>query len=144
MNSIATAYITDFHKLIWQGRSDAIYLKLAKVVTVVMGVFGTLTAIWIALTNVDFIFDLFQEILGVIGGSLAGVFALAIFFKRSNSNGALVGIIGGALITLFVKYFTDLNGYLYGAVGVLSCVLIGMLVSLMFQKKEPVNIASAE
>ncbi len=131
MNSISTAYVTDFHKSIWPNLKDQTYLKWARVVTVIMGAFGTLTAVWIALTNVGFIFDLFQEILGMIGGSLAGVFALAVFFKRSNSTGAIAGTIGGALLSISCRYFTEINGYLYGAVGVLGCIVIGLLVSSM-------------
>jgi len=135
MNSIATAYITDFHKRFLPVKSDSEYLKMAKYVTVLMGAFGTLTAIWIASTDVDFIFDFFQEILGVIGGSLGGVFALAVFTKRANATGAITGTLCGALITILVKNFTDVNGYLYGAIGVISCFLIGYLVSVLFGNK---------
>ena len=99
-----------------------------------MGAFGTVTAIWIALADVKFIFDFFQQLLGMIGGSLAGVFALAVFTKSANPTGALVGTIAGAVITFLVKSFTDVNGYLYGAVGVISCFLIGLLVSIVISR----------
>ncbi len=136
MNSIATAYITDIHSHFWPDLTDARYLRLAKYVTLLMGLFGTMTAIWIALTEVEFIFDFFQEILGMIGGSLAGVFVLAVFSKWANATGAITGTLGGALVTILVKNFTSLNGYLYGGVGVVSCVLIGLAVSRFTQKKQ--------
>ena len=139
MNSIATAYITDIHKYLKPGLGDREYLKLAKIVTVIMGVFGTLTAIWIAATEVGFIFDLFQKLLGMIGGCLAGVFILAIFSQRANAIGVIIGTLSGAGITFIVSRLTDVNGYLYGAVGVLSCVIIGFLSSLLFpnSKSQP-------
>ena len=66
--------------------------------------------------------------------------ALAVFFKRANSWGAVAGTIGGAMVTMIVKNTTDINGYLYGAVGVVSCVLIGLLVSaFMPSRKENVT-----
>ncbi|NND08401.1 MAG: sodium/solute symporter, partial [Saprospiraceae bacterium] len=139
MNSIATAYITDFHKQIWPGSTDRQYLRLARFVTILMGIFGTITAMWIAVSSVGFIFDFFQEILGMIGGSLAGVFALAVFFKRANAWGAVAGTIGGAMVTLIAKNTTDINGYLYGAVGVVSCVLIGLIVSSIFSNTDDEN-----
>lgn len=135
MNSIATAYITDFHKRLWPGRSDHAYLRIARYTTILMGVVGTGTAMWIAASKVGFIFDFFQEMLGMIGGSLAGVFILAIFTKSANAPGAIAGTFAGATITLLVKYYTELNGYLYGAIGVLSCVVIGWIMSHFFKDK---------
>jgi Na+/proline symporter len=137
MNSIATAYITDLHKHFWPGDSDKRYLLLAKYVTILMGLFGTCTAIWIATANVEFIFDFFQEILGVIGGSLGGVFALAVFTKRANARGVIIGTIVGALVTILVKNYTHVNGYLYGAIGVITCFVVGYLVSLTGDRRPP-------
>jgi SSS family transporter len=139
MNSIATAYITDIHRYLKPGLRDGEYLKLAKTITVVMGLFGTLTAIWIAATEVGFIFDFFQKLLGMIGGCLAGVFILAIFSQRANSTGVVIGTLSGAGITFLVSKFTDVNGYLYGAIGVLSCVIIGFVFSMIFpdSKSQP-------
>jgi SSS family transporter len=135
MNSIATAYITDIQKRFNKSSSDAHSLKLAKWITVIIGFAGTGSAMFIAATHVDFIFNYFQEILGVFGGGLAGVFVLAIFIKKANATGAIVGVLGGAAITWLVKYNTDISLYLYGAVGVISSVLIGYLVSIIFPGK---------
>nr|MBI1232293.1 sodium/solute symporter [Cytophagales bacterium] len=131
MNSVATAYITDIHKRFFSSWNDKKNLNLAKIITVIMGVFGTVTAIWIAVTEVGFIFDLFQKLLGMIGGCLAGVFILAIFTQRANASGAIIGTLSGALITFLISYFTAVNGYLYGAIGVISCVTIGYFTSIL-------------
>lgn len=132
MNSIATAYITDIHKYFYPLWNDKKNLNLAKAITVIMGFFGTVTAVWISVSQVGFIFDLFQKLLGMIGGCLAGVFILAIFTQRANATGAIIGTLSGAFITFLVSYSTNINGYLYGAVGVISCVTIGYLSSLFF------------
>lgn len=134
MNSISTAYITDIHKYFNPRLGDWEYLRLAKMIRAVMGVFGTLTAMWIAGFEVGFIFDLFQKLLGMIGGSLAGVFVLVIFSQKANATGAIIGTISGAAITFLISRYTDVNGYLYGAIGVLSCVLIGFAFRLLFPK----------
>ncbi|WP_375584027.1 sodium/solute symporter [Cyclobacterium xiamenense] len=134
MNSIATAYITDVHSFFNPDSNDRQRLHLAKIITVLMGLFGTLAAMWIASSEVGFIFDLFQKLLGMIGGSLAGVFVLAIFTQRANATGAISGTLCGAGITFLVSRFTDVNGYLYGAIGVISCFAIGYVVSLLFPR----------
>lgn len=136
MNSIATAYITDIQKRFNADSSDAHSLKLAKWITVLIGFIGTCSAMLIAATHVDFIFNYFQELLGMIGGGLAGVFMLAIFTKRANATGAIVGVLAGAALTWMVKNNTDVSVYLYGAVGVVSSVMIGYLASLLFPGKK--------
>lgn len=135
MNSIASAYITDIHSRFRKGTRDSDNLRLAKWITIFIGVLGTSSAMFIAIANVDYIFDYFQEVLGLFGGGLAGIFILAVFIPRANSIGAIAGLFGSALITWGVKNQTDITGYLYAAVGVISCVLIGYFMSLAFGKK---------
>ena len=134
MNSIATAYISDFYKHFKLGLPDKKYLLRAKEITILTGVFGTGTAILIAKADVGFIFDFFQELLGTIGGTLGGIFVLAVFFKRSTSTGVLYGAAAGVMATIAMKSFTEVNGYLYGAIGVISCVVVGLLFSLRSNK----------
>ncbi len=135
MNSIATAYITDIQKRFNKDSSDKHSLIMAKWITVIVGIIGTGSAMFIAATHVDFIFNYFQEILGVFGGGLAGIFVLAIFTKRANAKGAIAGLIGGAALTWLMKYNTNISLYLYGAVGVVSSVAIGYLISNLFPDK---------
>src|SRR5699024_1549825 len=104
MNSVATAYITDIHKYFWPGMEDHIYLRKAKHITVFVGVFGTVSAMLVAALDVQLLFDLFQEIIGVFGGSLAGLFILGIFTQRANAKGVVYGFFAGFLITIMVRY----------------------------------------
>lgn len=133
MNSITSAYITDIHARFRRNTSDQGNLRQARWLTIWIGVVGTGSAMWIAAANVEFIFDFFQEVLGLFGGGLAGIFILAVFLPRANGAGAIAGLFGSALITWLVRSQTDITVYLYGAVGVVSCVVIGYVVSLMSQ-----------
>lgn len=139
MNSISTAYVVDIHKHFKKGGTDLENLRLAKWVILIVGILGTGSAMLIAIADVEYIFDHFQALLGLFGGGLAGIFILAIFVRRANSIGAISGLFGSALITGLVKSQTDISGYLYGAVGVISCVIVGYVVSLMFYKKSKSN-----
>ena len=84
--------------------------------------------------NVRFAFDLFQEVLGILGGSLAGVFILGIFTKRSNAPGVIMGLIGGVVAVWWVKTNTSVSVYLYGAISIIACIMVGFLSSLFFPK----------
>ncbi|GAA5221526.1 sodium:solute symporter family transporter [Membranihabitans marinus] len=143
MNSISSAYVTDIHPKIAGALSDAQNLRLAKSITIFIGVIGTASAMLIAIADVDYIFDFFQEMLGLFGGGLAGVFALAIFVKRANATSAIIGLLGSAMVTYLFKTQTDITGYLYGAIGVISCVLIGILLSFIIPTKTTASVATA-
>lgn len=53
--------------------------------------------------------DAFLTILGLFGGSLAGVFALGIFTRRAHAVGAVVGIATSVLTLFFVQTFTSVH-----------------------------------
>ena len=81
------------------------------------------------------LWDIFIKILGLFGGSLAGLFALGIFTRRSNGPGALVGAVASALTLYLVLSFTRINLFLYGAIGVTVCFVVGYLASLLILVK---------
>ena len=134
LNSIATSYISDIHCRFYPQISDPSKLKLAQQITMLMGIVGILIAAAIAALNIEFIFDLFQEVLGIVAGSLAGIFILGIFTKRANSYGVVLGIITSILVVSIVKNSTDISLYLYGAISVVTCVIVGYITSLVMPK----------
>src|SRR5690606_7696830 len=105
----ATSYISDIHCRFYPEISDRSKLKLAKQIIVLMGMLGMTIAAAIAMLNIEFIFDLFQEVLGIVAGSLAGVFILGIFTKRANSYGALMGIIISVFVVFIMKNNTGIS-----------------------------------
>jgi SSS family solute:Na+ symporter len=70
-------------------------------------------------------------VLGLFGGGLAGVFALGIFTRRAHGTGALIGLVAGSALVLWVQQYTRLHFFLYAAIGIAGCFLLGYLVSLM-------------
>lgn len=139
MNSVAAAYSTDLHFRLRPGRTDARRLRVAKNTTIVAGVFGISSAMIIAALDVQFIFNLFQEVLGIFGGSLAGVFMLGIFTSRANRYGAGAGFIMGVALVLLAKEFTQISVYLYGAISIVGCFVTGYLASLLFPSSKVIT-----
>lgn len=136
MNSISAAFVTDIYPRFGLRTDEGHNLRTAKLVTVVVGVFGVASAMLVAALNVQFIFDLFQQVLGIVGGTLAGVFILGIFTSRANARGVIWGIAFGFTSVWLTKSYTDLSIYLYGAISVVTTVLMGYLVSLLSSHKK--------
>jgi len=74
--------------------------------------------------------------LGLFTGGLGGVFLLGMLTKRASGKGAVFGIIGSGLVQWGIVQFTNLNLLLYTMTGLLSCVIIGYLVSLVLPEEE--------
>jgi solute:Na+ symporter, SSS family len=131
MNSIATAYVTDFHRRLWPGRSDAGYLRVARGVTLAVGVVGAGVALVMANTDIRSIYATFLEVLGLLGGTLSGLFMLGIFSRRASAGGALVGAVASAVVVFSIRLNYPLNVYAYAPIGLTTCVVVGYLVSLV-------------
>ncbi len=129
LNSISAALVTDFFVRFRPTSSERKRLVLARWLTAGLGTLATATSIALATFDIGSLWDTFQGMMGLLGGGLAGLFALGMFFRSANGSGALAGALSSVLILYWVQQHTDLHFFLYGAVGVLSCVLIGVAAS---------------
>ena len=131
LNSVATAIVTDFYRRFKAGVDDHDCLRLARALTVVLGVVATGASLVMASMDVRSLWFLFTKILGLLGGGLAGVFALGVLTRRATGPGALVGAIAGSTLTVFVWKYTAVHFFLYAAVGIVTCFVVGYVASLV-------------
>jgi len=136
LNSIVAALITDFFRRFSPTTPEATCLRLARWLTVALGIFGTGIALIMAGSDIGSLWDTYLGLLGLLGSGLAGLFILGIFSKRSSGAGALVGAMASAAILWWVQKHTSLHFFLYAVVGVTACVAIGWIASLVLPKRE--------
>ena len=79
INSAATSYCEDIHFRFWNSRKK---LNLARLATLLIGIIGTLSALFMAEFEIKSLWDIFQKILGLIIGSMSGLFVLGVFLKK--------------------------------------------------------------
>lgn len=133
MNSVTTVIMRDFYPLFSR---DSDNLSEAKFITAVVGLIGTAFALLMAGVEIKSMFDLWMEILALVGGGFGGVFMLGMFSKRANQWGAIIGALSSIFITLLVKSQSDVHFMLYSTVAVASCVIIGYISSLLIGSGE--------
>lgn len=132
MHSIATAFTTDF---LSKDRDSKSLLKLAKRITLILGVLGTVSAIYIASQDSKNLWDTLMGYVGLILGTLGGLFTLAIFTNRTASVHAWTGVIVAAAVLYYVKFHTNAHTLTIGAVGTVTCFLSGWIASLIIPAK---------
>ena len=131
MNSTATTIVTDFMRPLHACKTERGYLKAARFCTFFIGVLGTLFALCFVNPEIKSLFDTFIMVIGLFMGVLGGLFVLGAVTQRANATGALVGAVVGACVMFWTWRFTAINGYLYTAIGIGTCVVVGYLTSLM-------------
>ncbi|MBN2579519.1 MAG: sodium/solute symporter [Pirellulales bacterium] len=125
LNSLATCWVTDFHRRLKPDSSDRANLRLARWVTLLVGAVMTGVACLMVRLNIESLWDSFIALLGLAGGALAGLFALGIFTRRANGSGALCGAFTSIVVLYLVKQCTELHFFLYGGIGIFVCVAVG-------------------
>ncbi|MCE5252492.1 sodium/solute symporter [bacterium] len=139
LNSTATAVVTDFYRRFSDTVTDRFCLNLARLLTVLLGGIATATALIMVQFNISSLWDMFLKIIGLFGGSLAGLFMLGIFTKRAQGQGALAGFIISIIIQYLIQSFQAVHFLLFGVTGIISCFIAGYLASLFFPAPESSN-----
>ena len=131
MHAITTATVTDFYRRFRPNHNDSRYLKLSRWLVFLVGILGTGIAMIMAYSGIVSLLDAFMTLLGLLGGGMAGIFLLGILTRRTHGGGAFLGAITSAIIVFAVQEYTSMHFLLFGAVGLVSCMLVGYLVSLV-------------
>ncbi|MBN2296556.1 MAG: sodium/solute symporter, partial [Pirellulales bacterium] len=131
MNSMATVITTDFYRRFRTNVSDHHCLALARWLTALLGILGTALAMYFAFLRTMSMWDHYIKIIGFFGGGLAGLFIAGIFTRRIHGPGVVVGMFTSAAVLYLVRTYTDVHFFLYAGIGIVSCVTVGYIASLL-------------
>jgi SSS family transporter len=131
MNSTATTIVTDFLRPVSLLKTEKGYLSAARLITFTTGVLGTLLGVIFVDPEIRSLFDAFIKVIGLFMGVLGGLFMLGMLTQRATGRGAVIGAAAGSLVMMYLWRFTDMTGYFYTASGVLSCLLVGYVASVL-------------
>jgi Na+/proline symporter len=136
MHSIATSLVNDVHGKLRPNADDMQRLRMARILTVAAGLFGTLSAVLISKMDAGSLWRLILLLVGLFGSSLCGVFLLGVFTQRASTGGVTVGVVASILSLIMLRTLAiPVHGFLTAAVGVLSCVVVGYVASLVMPRQ---------
>ncbi|MFQ5741603.1 MAG: hypothetical protein ACE5JX_21610, partial [Acidobacteriota bacterium] len=114
--------------------SSGHYLWVSRLATLLWGLFAV--AVALRTGQLGSLIEAVNQIGSYFYGSLLGVFLLAFLFKWTNGTGAFWGLIAG-MATVFMVSFSDLSWLYYNVVGALVVILVGVMVSLGWERANP-------
>jgi solute:Na+ symporter, SSS family len=132
MNSVATVVCEDFYRLFRPESTDRQRLVFMKVVSLLVGVVGTLTALYMAGKSIRSMFKTWNLVCALLGGGFIGIYILGMFTRRASGPGVIIGALTSIVATILVKQYSPLHWTFYAPVAVLSCLVVGYLASLCF------------
>ena len=78
------------------------------------------------------LWSLILKFAGLFGSSLTGTLLLGMCTQRANSHGMAVGIVTSMVVLYLVQRMDPplVHGFLYAAVGIVTCVIVGYAASI--------------
>ncbi|MCP3427565.1 sodium/sugar symporter [Opacimonas viscosa] len=144
-NSISTIFTMDLYRPIVKEKSQSHYVWVGRLTTVAAMAIALATAQPL-LGKFDQAFQYIQEFTGMFTPGIVVIFLLGMFWKRTNSLGALSAALGSAILSFALKIawpelpFMDRVGIVF-----LVCILLAVLVSLLSEapkNDESVSLAN--
>jgi SSS family transporter len=132
MNSVATLVSVDFYERFSKRATDKKSMRLAEWVTVIAGIIGVGTAVLLALFDIKSAFDAWFALQAVLGGGFAGCYGLGMFTRRSNWQGAVIGVIASVIITSILWQGDMVTPVLYPTFAIFACLVFGYIGSFFF------------
>jgi SSS family solute:Na+ symporter len=137
LNALASTSIMDFYRPLFKGvdRSDAHFLKLARWATVAWGVI--LFAIGLVARHWGSVLEAGLSIASILYGSLLGVFFLGLLTRRVGQSAAMVAMIFGLLLMLYIKLGTGIAFTWWVPIGTMGTFAVGLATSFVMKEREP-------
>ena len=103
LNSVSTCMTADILEYFKPDMEDASKLKFARLSSWIVGIFSTLLAIYFIFNGQGDMFLYFQAITGLLGGPIAAVFLVGIFFDKVESKAVWVGFALSVIVAFYVS-----------------------------------------
>ncbi len=142
LNSLASSSIVDFYLRFPAGRrsgsrpavSEAARLRLARLATVGWALVLFALAV-LALHRVGRVVEVGLQIASVAYGALLGVFLLGVLTKRANQSGAIVGMICGFAMELYLWRWSQVAFTWWVAIGTCVTFAVGYAASILLSDR---------
>lgn len=135
LNSIAATAINDLYKPFAKDKSDKHLLKMASILTVIVGIVQILVAIAVKDAGQSAL-NQALAVASLINGPVLGVFLVGTFVKKANQTCALIAMSVSISVMLYIYFGTKIAFPWYAVIGSLTTLIVASLVSLVLSDKE--------
>ncbi|HEY1262003.1 MAG TPA: sodium:solute symporter [Terriglobales bacterium] len=139
LNSLSSSSILDFYLRGRSGVSEERKMRLSRISTFLWALLLFALAV-LSLREVGHVVEVGLAIASVAYGALLGVFLLGVLTRKASQNGAIVGMICGFGLNLFLWLGTKVPWTWYVAIGCGVTFGVGYVVSCVARPKNPPRV----
>ena len=138
LNSLSSSSMIDFYLRRHPEMNENKRLRLSRFATIIWAAVLFVLAV-LSLHKVARVVEVGLSIVSVAYGALLGVFLLGVLTQRANQNGAMLGMIFGFAVELYLWLGTRVPWTWYVALGTTVTFAVGYLASLLVQSRVAVH-----
>jgi Na+/proline symporter len=135
LNSLSSTTIVDFYARIVPLSTEQHRVNLSRLATIAWGVL--LFGLALLARHGGKVLEMGLSIVSVAYGCLLGVFLLGILTRNATERGAIVGMLFGFILNLYLWLFTGLAFTWYVVVGSIATFLMGYSLSWLVSRTSP-------
>lgn len=135
LNSIAATAINDLYKPFAKNKTDKDLVRLAGVLTVIIGIIQILVAIAFMKSG-ESALGLALSVASLINGPILGVFLVGTFLKRARETHALIGMIASISLMLYILLGTKIAWTWYALIGSMTTLIVTFIATLVIRNSE--------
>ena len=135
LNSLSSTTIVDFYAKARPHSSEERRVQLSRWATIAWGVM--LFALAILARRGGTVLEMGLSIASVAYGALLGVFLLGVLTRRANQNGAIVGMLVGLALNMYLWRFTAVPFTWWVVFGSVGTFLAGYIASFILSRSVP-------
>ena len=136
LNSLSSSAIMDFYAQLRPQSDERTRMRLSRMATLVWALVLFALA-WIALHKVGRVVEVGLQIASVAYGALLGAFLLGTLTRRANQQGAMVGMLCGFAIELYLWRETQVPWTWWVMIGTCVTFAVGWTSSLILRPQNP-------
>ena len=134
LNSVAAVFINDLYKPLRPHTTDNDLLRLSQISTLAFGIAQIAVALLIQ-NQTESALNQALSIASIINGPILGVFLVGVLFKTVREPAALIGMLGGAILMLYIYFGTKIAWTWYAVLGSLTTLLLARLAALFMSRE---------
>jgi SSS family solute:Na+ symporter len=137
INSSATILLTDVYKrIVNPGASEARQMQFLRIVTVVLGIAGTSTAL--LMISIKSALDVWWNLAGIFSGGMLGLFLLGAISRKASAPQAAIAMVAGLLAIMWAtlsRNWAGLNNMLHPFMTAVIGTLVIFIVGIAFSRR---------
>ena len=140
LNSVSAVLVTDyFQRLSKKRRSDEYYLRLSRILVIVLGIIVTMVGLVVHKIGKNFLETIMFTVSWFMP-PVSATFFLGAVSKRVNVHGAIAAFILCPAIMIILTYATSIPAWTFMIIGMTLAFIIGYLGSFLGPKPSPENL----